>query len=62
MKGNGNSEGMGGGSKRRQFSKGVGPCYRVLFPGVLSEIGELAVFQNEYYNLFALDQLLSMFG
>ena len=53
MKGNGNSEGMGKGIQKEAIFKGVGACYRGLFPGVLSEIGELAVFQNEYYNLFA---------
>ena len=71
--GNRNSEGIGGGSKKRQFQREVGGgCYRGLFPGGLSdhEIGELLinnssvekavsylllpVFQNKYYNLFAL--------
>ena len=62
----------GGGSKKRQFQREWGGCYRGLFPGGLSdhEIGELLinnssvekavsylllpVFQNKYYNLFAL--------
>ena len=70
--GNRNSEGMGGGGPKKAISKGVGGCYRGLFPGGLSdhEIGELLinnssvekavsylllpVFQNKYYNLFAL--------
>ena len=74
LNGNRNSEGIrgGGGSKKRQFQREVGGCYRGLFPGGLSdhEIGELLinnstvekavsylllpVFQNKYYNLFAL--------
>ena len=70
--GNRNSEGMGGGSKKRQFQREVGGCYRGFFQGGLSDhqIGELLinnssvekavsylllpVFQNKYYNLFAL--------
>ena len=44
--GNRNFEGMGGGgSKKRQFQREVGGCYRGLFPGGLSdhEIGELLI-------------------
>ena len=53
------SRGWGGGvSKKRQFQTEVGGCYRGLFPGGLSEKAVsyllLPVFQNKYYNLFAL--------
>ena len=78
LNGNRNSEGRGGGSKKRQFQREVGGYYRGLFSGGLSdhEIGGLLinnssvekavsylllpvilllpVFQNKYYNLFAL--------
>ena len=38
-------DGGGGGSKKRQFQRVVGGCYRGLFPGGLSdhEIGELLI-------------------
>ena len=37
--------GGGGGSKKRQFQREVGSCYRGLFPGGLSdhEIGQLLI-------------------
>ena len=41
MKGNGNSDGGGGVSKRRQFPRESGVAYRGLFPGSLSKIGQL---------------------
>ena len=45
MKGNGNSEGRGGGgvSKRRQFPRESWVAYRGLFPGSLSKIGQLII-------------------
>ena len=36
--------GWGGGEFQKEaISEGVGACYRGLFPGVLSEIGELSI-------------------
>ena len=35
--------GWGGEFQKEAISEGVGACYRGLFPGVLSEIGELSI-------------------
>ena len=43
MKGNRNPNGTGGGVQKEAISEGVGGCYRGLFPGGLSETGELLI-------------------
>ena len=43
MNGNRNSNGTGGGVQKEAISEGVGGCYRGLFPGGLSETGELLI-------------------
>ena len=44
MNGNRNSKGTGGGGVQKEaISEGVGGCYRGLFPGGLSETGELLI-------------------
>ena len=44
MNGNRNSNGTGGGGVQKEaISEGVGGCYRGLFPGGLSETGELLI-------------------
>ena len=43
MNGNRNSNGTGGGVQKETISEGVGGCYRGLFPGGLSETGELLI-------------------
>ena len=43
MNGNRNSNGTGGRVQKEAISEGVGGCYRGLFPGGLSETGELLI-------------------
>ena len=43
INGNRNSDGTRGGVQKDTISEGVGGCYRGLFPGGLSETGELLI-------------------